>query len=360
MWFAFGLVTVVAAGAVTAWRRRASDWEGTRVGTYMHRITRGKSKAIESVRIGVQTRSTLDFECKPEGDLDRYFKHHGLTREYQTGQRAFDDALYVVSDDPRVAAALRTDPGLAADMLALYDAGRPRFAFDRVTCRDGRLWVDYSASGKPERADDLLAACVPPLESLAAALPTGAAGNRGDRLLLRSVVVLAASSGLAISGALQLLRIYLDDAFTVDSGQLLPFTAFFGGLLLLLMCLLTLKLLYRTSRFHLVLTEVLLVGAFGAFATAYAELRDFNMEFDPSGAQELSATVVDKRVRHGRRSRRTYYVTVTDWNGSGAPVERRVPRNLHDALLPGQVIKVRQHEGRLGARWVEDLYDSNF
>jgi hypothetical protein len=311
------------------------------------------------VRIGVSTPSALDFECKPETGFDRFFKRNRLVREHQSGHHAFDQALYVISDDHRVAAGLRHVRGLADDLLALSAAGGAQFKFKRVTCRNGRLWLDFSAIGQPAGVDPLLQACAPALQRVAVALPSAGGSTGRDRLLLRSVLVLAASSGLAISGALHLVRLHMEGAFTVDLSALALSAAFFGSLLLLGLCALAALLLGRSSRFHLVLAELLLVGAFGAFATAYTELRDYNMEFDQSAAEEFSAMVTDKRESRRRRGGRTYYITVNDWNGSDKAVERKVSKRMHDAVQFGTMIKVRQHPGRLGMRWVEGLEDSN-
>ena len=107
MWFAFGLVTLVGAAAYTGYRRYAANWSGIRQRGYEYQATkRPKSDKLQHVRISLPTRSTLDFECKPESAADRFFKRLGLAREHQIGCRSFDEAVYVVSDHDHVMALL--------------------------------------------------------------------------------------------------------------------------------------------------------------------------------------------------------------------------------------------------------------
>ena len=53
-------------------------------------------------RLGLPCGSGFSLSLKPEGDLDRWSKAIGLTKECQTGDPAFDDTVYVLSDNPRL------------------------------------------------------------------------------------------------------------------------------------------------------------------------------------------------------------------------------------------------------------------
>ena len=62
--------------------------------------------------------SDADLQIKPEGWFDRLAKNIGIAREFQTGDRKFDDALYL-----RLGEVSRTIADAAS--AALSDAGVP-------------------------------------------------------------------------------------------------------------------------------------------------------------------------------------------------------------------------------------------
>ena len=363
MWFAFGLVTLVGAAAYTGYRRYAANWSGIRQRGYEYPATkRPKSDKLQHVRISLPTRSTLDFECKPESAADRFFKRLGLAREHQIGCRSFDEAVYVVSDHDHVRKSLLGSRELSDEILFLFaNSAHEDFRLRRLTCRGGRVWLDYHVRGDHTDAFAHFEAVRPGLAKVVACLPARLRADEPDRdpLFLRSVILLAISSGLAINGAVQLARLsFLSSAFTVDTAELWWAAVGVGGLLLLVLCAAAVALLGRSSRAHLVLAELLLLGSFGAVSSCFTEIRDLNMELDDRPATVLVTDVLDKSSYSGRRSRRRYYLHLRDWNGLGASKKVQVPRDLYDSASPGQAFEVHQRAGWAGIRWVERLSPS--
>lgn len=359
MWFAFGFVTLAGAGIYSGYRRYAADWAATPGPGYSYRIDRNhKSEKIFRARLALPTRAAVDFECKRESAVDRFFKRVGLAAEQQIGSASFDDTVYLVSDDPRVRELLRAAPELADDVAFLFaNEGYSGFRLTRLTCRAGRVWLDFKAEGEQLDAFGLFDWALPSLKRICAALPDPLL--RGERprdpMFLRSVLVLALSSGLAIHGGIQLFRMYLTTTpFTADTAQLRWLAVLAGLVVLGLLVALAFSLLGRSSRLHLVLLELLLVGSFGAITTCLAAIRDFNIEFDSSVATVRPAQVHSRSTHRSRRGGRSYYLTVEDWNGGG---ERRirVSSGLYESATPGHTVGIRQHPGRLGIRWVDGI-----
>jgi hypothetical protein len=199
---------------------------------------------------------------------------------------------------------------------------------------------------------------VPPLQRAAVELKARRLhpSTRRDPLFLKSVLVLAASTGLMINGVIQVGRIWIFHVpFTLDAGQLVAWSLLAAAVLLVLLCGAAFLLLGRSSRLHLVLLEVLLVGAFGAATTSFAELRDMNMELDTSEARTYATDIVRKTTHRGRRGRRSYYLHLRNWHDASDSVRVRVTRSEYDATSMGRPMEVRERAGALGMRWVESM-----
>jgi hypothetical protein len=362
MWFALGIVTLVAITVGIAWWRWDVDWKGEPLGAGRFKLHAHKGK-VQFLRVGVASGVAVDFELKPEGWFDRLGKSVGVAVEPQANRRSFDDSFYVLSDDERLVRALRLDPELLSRLEGIGRARVGGFRFHRLVCRRGQLWIVFKPEGKPEGHLEASSWAVQELLALAAALPVLPPGQShvGDRTVLYAVLLLALSSALALNGGVHLFRImamgYLP--FTVDTAQLWSLAVVVAAVLLLALALATLFLLGRSSRAHLVLLQVLLLGGLGAAVTSFVELRDLNMEADRGKVQEFATVVQGKhytthRTRRGGTSH-NYYLELSDWARPGATYDLEVDSSTYNARYLTQPLVVRQHPGFLGVRWVESV-----
>ena len=78
--------------------------------------------------------------------------------------------------------------------------------------------------------------------------------------------------------------------------------ALYSAGIVTLLIIMTLFILGRSSRTHLVLVELLLVGSIGTYLTVSAQMRDLNMEMDESLAMEYEVEIRDMEIDSGRRS----------------------------------------------------------
>lgn len=350
MWMVFGLVTLACATAVLAWRNRYARWRGTWADGYRFDVARARNGHAHRVRIGLPVASTLAFECRRETALDRFFKWTGLSVEQQLGRRGFDASLYLIADDVRVPPVLRAS-GVADAVLGLFEARMPGDVRVRAfACRGRQLTVVFAPAREPD-VDALAKAVLPNLQAIASALPPGLAEAR-DPLLARSIALLAMSSALAINGVVQAMRtIALPWPVTLDTAAMWRLGVVVGAALLGLLVLAAVRLLGRTSRLHVVLLELLLVGGLGAIATGVALVRDANVDLDYSPPRQLEATVADTRISYGRRGRRSYHVVFAP--ADGEPVRVRVSRRDHDRAVIGAPATLVRREGALGIAWLE-------
>jgi hypothetical protein len=172
---------------------------------------------------------------------------------------------------------------------------------------------------------------------------------------LRAILVLTLSSGLALTGLLHLVRLLLlPGAITVSPVQLVLVSLPIGAGLLALLVVAATTLLARSSRLHLVLLEVCLVGSFGAFASGLVATRDLNMSLDRSAASTLEAKVLDRTVSRSRRGGTRYYLVLSDWPVEGRR-KARVSYDTYARTREGDTVALRLREGWLGLRWVESI-----
>lgn len=367
MWFAIGLLTIgVSAWLMFRWRL-ANRWRGTPAQwqgqAYEYAVEQHKGQ-VTRVRVGIDCATGMHFCLKRENVIDRFFKALGLSEEQQLNRLHFDERIYVLSDDKRLGYLLRLKSDLHAPLAGFFDTQAVAgFKVSKLWCRDKRLWIE----AKPERsmkARDcnpavLAEAVLPTLRQLAELLASSASPGSGspDRFFLKACVLTAISAALAINGGVQLFRIAaMRFPAVVDHGALVSLAVMAGmGTLVLLLgaCVLWLG---RTSRMHVVLMELLLVGGFGCIASAYAELRDFNIEFDGQPAQQVQTQVSRAwTTRCGKGGRSTCYRIVLAANGPlDRAMELQVNASTYQTLPQGARIDVPLHAGALGMRWITE------
>lgn len=366
MWFALGLVSLTV---VLVWQFRwrwHRPWEGTAalagLGVAHHYRYLSRNDSTSAVEVGVRVPDHFRFELKRETWVDRFFKWVGLSVEKQFGHDGFDRLVYVASDDAHLLNRVADSAALRLAAQRLFVEVRAGCRTKRVICEKGWLIARIHRGGFFSSKDDVSRlgqnkmAVLPFLDEIAQALrasdrPASPPGRR-DPFLLPAVVLLSASTGLAIHGLFWWLRpLMFDDAFVLDKGRLFELTLWTGSAIMVVLLAGHLILLARSARAHLYLLELLLVGSFGAYSTAAIELREANIEWDSSPATMREAAVVHKSISRSRRSGTSYHLHVTDWQGGFDSRSVKVSRSLYEATPKGRVLVFEERPGRLGAAW---------
>jgi hypothetical protein len=357
MWTSLGLLLLVLASALIGYWLATRAWRGQPRDGYECKLLKNKG-ALIGVEVGVRTRTALDFELKHEGRIDRAAKAIGLSVEAQLGRPRIDEALYLVADVPRVASALRADTELVEALHALFAPSLPEVRkVARVVCRDGVVVLKVMTQAKGEDGDRIAAALAPPLRAIGARLASAHPGTPApDPLRWRVLAVLAIASGLLVHGLLDAFRIVLDfDHTTLDPAKLWWLTLPVAAAVLLMLGTLTVALLGRSSRAHLVLVQAMLLGVAGVPFGAFAELRDLNMEADTSPREPLVVQVTGKRVHHGSKGGKSYYVALSGWPAQPAGYELQVRGDDFDRFLYQHDVTLVQRRGYLGIPWLESV-----
>lgn len=368
MWFLLGFVTTAAVVIVTVFRFFDSAWKGARLRVdgldyeYQEVSSSGDPKWF---RIGVPAPPGYDFALKPETSTDGFFKSIGISNEQQLSDEAFDRAIYIVSDDSSMCQRLSGQASLRADLLALFTEGDgPPYVIKGLRCAAGRIWFRYRACEGFEARDAhrLAGRVVPVLQRFSkvlAELPAEPGPRKRDPFVPRAFAILAVTSGLTLNAIVQLYRIYWNELPALEDPWALAFPAILlGAGIVVALFVVTIRLLGRSARTHLVLLEILVAGSFGGIATSYVELRDLNMEFDKAPPRAIALEVGRKFTRTSRRSTR-YYISVRDWSAVAGSREVRVPLDAYNQLKSGDPVTINVKPGFAGYPWVETIDGPN-
>lgn len=371
MWFVFGLITLISFSIYFGVRRYEARWRGTRSffprePAYEYEFVRKpKSKTIRQMIVGVDAPKEFDFTFKRESGLDRVFKWLGISVERQFSASDFDRLVYVVSNDHHLFDEVMDDPALLQTVTELFRLNHFDCRISHLHCRNGRLWVvfkvgslfnDESNIGRLSKAFPRVAESLQSVAGLLKQNLPKSMGARRDPFILRAVFVLAVSTGLVINGLLHAFRLMLfPGAFTVDTTQLWTYAALAGVGILVALITLAIYLLGRSARTHLVIIELVLIGALGAVLTAFTEIRDINMELDTSTVQRFEARILDMSINRSRRSGTQHYLHVMDWTGLEDKRRIHVSGDFYRQMQKGERVEIRQRSGLLGIRWVESV-----
>jgi len=370
MWFLLGGVTLLVALAFQ-WRIRwhnAWDGESTHIGgmachakevfLIRHWMT--------GLKVSIDAPEHYRFELKHETALDRFFKWVGLSVERQFGASGFDPLVYVAADDTHLLDRFAASHALRTAAQHLFARRLTECRLRGVYCSRGTIWIDLrvttiffdkaEARAALERGASLL---LPELQVVASELhaqPPAEQAITRDRFLIPSVVFLSISSALAIYGLLSLFWNAFDERFTLNATQIWVIAFPLGTAILAVLVVSSQWILARSARAHLVLLELLLVGTFGAYSSSYSVVRDINMDFDRSAAQQVHAVIFIKSVedgrsgRFGRRGGKSYFFDYW-WEDPKQLNRIRVHRQLYEGSEEGDLLEFEKKAGFFGIPW---------
>lgn len=298
-----------------------------------------------------------------ETNVDWVGKWFGIVDELQCGDSAFDPAVFVLSNDAALGRFLRADRIARDAIRKLLDDGA-----DEIRCSNGALWIAVEppkTDGDPEDTDDVELATIVARRHLdaLATLQSRIAGaqatqwdpSRDPAMRIERAFYLAFAATLIVGGILFFWterstgfpRVLTTDAADLKAlaGALVA-TGLLGGL--------SWYLLDRTARVHLVMLELVLSFAPGAWFT----LRDAAIMYNMRAAQPPSIVyrlvVRDLHVNRGRRST-SYYVTPERWPARGLDDSLRISSSLYSELRVGDCIRVEFRAGSLGDPWLKSF-----
>lgn len=364
MWFLFGFITLISFSVFFGLQRYQAKWKGTSAVfkdvAYQYDLRTHKGSYVKLL-IGCNVIEDVCFSIKNERWWDRLFKTLGITVEHQVGDAEFDRMFYLITDNKSLCDLFSQSYEFQDAVKQIHDLCKThKLKFKKLLCRHGRIWLDLVPEKKSEQpnitaiSNDL----VPELFTMTGILEKQQAfflNQKNDPFIIKAMVILAISSGLAINGLVQFIRVLIIDMpFTVDNWPLFYASLPYGLAIIGLLIVLAFIFLGRTARTHLVLIELILVGSFGAISTTNLTMRDLNIDLDISSPEYYVVEIYKKRISRSRNSK-SYYLTVDDWNNGAGRVEIKVSSDIYYRFEKNQNAKIEQRAGYLGYRWVADV-----
>lgn len=363
MWLIGGLSIFVSVATLAFYLRLdSSSWTGFfgRVNgeRYRWRQTGGNIRELV-FELAVDCESPYRFECHRERRRDRLFKWLGLSIEIQTGNAGFDRRIYIVCDSLNFKSWLTEQPAAQQAVLDVFTEGAKC-----VVCDGGVLSAMFPALKASELSERNGLLAVAPLHALArkltAELPKHEGASRDDRVW-KAILILSLSTALAATAGTEIFRAMYVQVSTVLLSQddLIVMGLLAGSALFLVLLVLNLWWLGRSSRFHLVLLETIALGLPGALVCGIFWVGDVNTALDsrPAVAIHVEVDRVWKESR-GRRGRSPpdYYFSIQP--GSELPRSRtkfRISSAIFEQLRLVNKVTLHVKPGALGAPWIEQF-----
>jgi len=364
VWFLFGFITLISFSIYFGLQRYRANWNGTDAAlgdiTYKYSVVTHKG-STNKILIGCDVVEDICFSIKIEKWWDKFFKAIGISVEHQVGVDEFDRMFYLITDNESLCSLFSESYELQDRINEINETCIKReLKIKKLHCRHGRIWLDVVPKNRKENVDidNIAADLIPTINNIAELLKDKQAlilDQKNDPFIIKAMVILAISTGLAINGAIQIFRIiFFEIPFIVDDYPLFYAALPWGIGVIGALIFAALIFLGRTARTHLVLIELILVGSFGAISTAYTSLRDANIDLDTSAPEHYAVKVHDKRISRSSKST-SYYIKVDDWNNGTGKTELRVSRNVYNRFKRNQIASIVQMPGYMGYRWVADI-----
>ncbi len=283
-----------------------------------------------------------------ENWADRLGKRLRINREVQTGDAAFDDAVYLESDasDADVARVLGA-PEVRRRILQLFaqgcqqvsiNDGGPRLA---VT-RDPQASLDASAVRATCQDCSIIAAGLPSFRGAASRPPRWVSGP----------VAMVASAVAAFGGFVAASSAY-EDYYPLGSEAIWAGVMVGLGAWLVTMPLVGALVRGRSGSFRvfaacffLLLIALPLAGVGLAIG--------LNGKLDDAAATEQRARVTSRSSKK-LKSGTSYYVQVEGWQDAHAPVIVPVSSEVYASVREGEDVVVRIGRGRFGWEWLQGI-----
>ena len=182
MWILIRLVLAGIGFAIRQFSRNRQPSASGMLGdtAYFVRLNKHKGR-LKGFSIGMERASPTWIRLHAESRADRLFKSIGIANEVQTGDPEFDRRVYVTCDHPHVATVLTETAALRTAILAMFEDGYHRIAFDGTV-----VWAECKSNQEPADRDVELLKGVWLASARLSDVPTG---RTADRFLWKALVV---------------------------------------------------------------------------------------------------------------------------------------------------------------------------
>jgi hypothetical protein len=288
------------------------------------------------------------FRVKLESSFDSFSKKIGLSKEFQTGDKLFDERHYLVCDNEVFAANYFGSVEKREAIANIISNGFIEVGYNEKENTLEALWPGYRV--KDETDVGFIHDTVENLDVLRRDVrPVPALNDRPITWVPVSLSIIVSVVGMAaiffVTGSYDLL-----DWVEVTRDSLsysVPALLFFLYVFFLA--------LRGRSKSHHHFAIVLFLSLLGFITGGVAGLAGLNVVLDENPAKHFEQLVLEKKsvqVKGGKK----YYVTVKSWRADQRGQKIRVERGLYNAVVSQQdYLSLEVRPGHYGYEWLESF-----
>ena len=286
---------------------------------YFYSFSADPKNKIATIHLYIYGDYGYDCMFKFENRLEKTLKSFRLIHECQSGDRRFDETIFIVSDDLLVCKYLKENEALRDAIFELFwlykeDGYRVKF----LKYFDGKLSLyankkDAQDLSSEEEPKDLIEKGALAMRTVLPYLPPKAEANEPvfrEKTGKYFFILLGFLHLCFLNGTITL---YIDSSVIFMFPNLVDETAlfvpaFYVSVLMLLLYLLAVgKIFYKSTRLALAVFVGITYGFVGFYLSALVSLKEIDIYLDTSKPIVRYDQVVSKRESHGRSS--SYHVT---------------------------------------------------
>jgi hypothetical protein len=307
---------------------------------------KGKQAQPSSLKVSLPWYVPGQVICRPENWTDRWGKRVGLAVEPQTGDDEFDSDIYLRSDDPSFTLELFSEPSHRRAVQLLISLGFREIELGPSAAQ--ATWVGFDpAKNDREGLTRQTAELLRPFTQATLRLPADSSLNAAQPNRTGEWILWGATGLLA-------LLLILDFLYPpLRFWEFVWFSAGVAAVVFPALALVGYGVMRGDSRSHdrwLKWIWAALVGT--ALGTAGA-LAGINALADKTPAVTKQLPVRNLREVRGRRSSRSYYADVSDWDRPNEMREFRISvADFRTGRIGRSQIEATTSDGALGIRWI--------
>jgi len=340
-----------------------SSVEGRVDGKYYHYRHYIDAKKGANFTVFVDGKCGYDFMLKFENKFEKFLKKISLAYECQSGDKRFDETIYILSDDKILCQDLQEDDELRKLIFELFwSLKKENYIVKSLRYFDGRLILLGVKRGETDEdtykeIEKLSQHSASLMFKIISHLPDKIKEDdyiHRERTSWAISVVLALFVALLSNGVIKLL---LDSSTTFFLPRLVERYDFFMPSLivtasfLLVYTLFSFFYFYKSSRLALALFLGFTIGASGVFLSSITGLKEMNIYLDNTKAKKRLERVLSTRYRSGRSA--AWYVTFSRLD------EIKVPHGFYKKFHKGDRALVEIKKGYLNMPWVYNIEKIN-
>ena len=326
----------------------AATYQGT---NYRYVYFAGSRYRASEFRVAITAKSSGSFQVVTETFFDKISKKMGWVREIQTGDPAFDEMCYLISDDAAFTSAFFHAPEKRQAVRALFQLGCSKITYDGKSFEATQSPFQLKESFDPAMVTSTVAS----LSNLAKELPvvaqpTGVQPAESNRVrrAIRALPLVLLFGGIVLNAHTSQWSPPLDQ-------QQLFFDSLKYSLTALALFLGLLVRMGGQSSPHRQIASVLGLSIMGFVFFGNAAEAFLNGWLDHSQGTLHAAKAVNRYTRSGRGGR-SYYVQVASWRVPGTTETLQVSSVLYRAMVSQQTtMRVLTKPGACHFEWVASM-----